>query len=91
MLRRIKRAANQLVDVNKDNYVRQLIIESDTFTWKDGPFNKLNLKALDSDTVGMKACLNLGPIAGVSADETKGHGTRFFVATGEDTFEQYSW
>lgn len=83
--------ANLRIDVNKNNYLSQLSINSSAYTWAEGPLNKLKLKVLDTDPVGMKACMNLGPIAGVPAGQTVGHGSRLFVATGETTFEQYSW
>jgi hypothetical protein len=71
--------------------LRQRTIDDETWTWADGPLNDLNISVFDADRVGLKACLYLGPIAGVPSDETVGHGTRLFVATSEGTFEQLSW
>lgn len=79
------------LDVNTDNFVRQRIIDSTTYTWTDGPLNDLNIQALDADRIGLKSCLYLGPITDVSTEVTTGHGNRLFVATSETTFGQYAW
>ena len=58
----------------------------------DGPLNAMNLKALDSAQVGLKACLYFGPIANADLAGTDPMtGIRLFVASSETTFEQLSW
>ena len=52
--------ANRLTDVNSDNYLRQRSMNTSAYTWTDGPLHKLNIKVLDADRVGMRACLYLG-------------------------------
>ena len=52
----------------------------------------MNLKALDSDHVGLKACLYLGPIGNANlAGITATSGVRLFVASSDTTFEQFAW
>ena len=87
----IQHAADEHVDVNKANVLRQRRIDHVTYTWADGPLNDLNIKVLDADRIGLKSCLYLGPIEGVSTEQTQGHGNRLFVATTKTTFKQYSW
>ena len=77
--------------MNKDNLLRQRRIDHTTYTWAEGPLNALNIKVFDADRIGLTSCLYLGTIANVATSETKGHGTRLFVATTATTFNQYSW
>ncbi len=80
------------VDVDKNNLVRQRVINNLTYTWSDGPFNDLNVKAFDSPSVGLRAAFYSGPIYGVDLTGTDLYtGVRVWVATSSSTFVQYSW
>jgi hypothetical protein len=52
----------------------------------------MNIKALDSEEVGLRAGFYYGPIFGIDTEGTDPFtGVRLWIATGETTFNQYSW
>lgn len=82
--------------IDTDNYVRQLTFTNITEEWHPGPFNEMNVKALDADLVGLQVCFfddiypnsayyNNNSDAIVRAD----YGMNLWVAVDNVTFQQY--
>lgn len=81
-----------VADVSKDNKLQQRTIDNETFTWRSGLLDDLDVGVLDADKVGLVSCYYNGPIDDQSYNSTSGDsGIRLFVATSETTFEQISW
>lgn len=79
-------------DTDNGNFLRQRSIDNLTYTWTDGLLNNLNVKMLDDERVGLRACFYPGPIDGANLDGTIGlAGIRVFAATSETTFDQLAW
>ncbi|KAF2429622.1 hypothetical protein EJ08DRAFT_670910 [Tothia fuscella] len=92
--------------IDKYNHIRQKSNSNRTNYWQDGPINKLNLTAMDSDAVGMQACwygsfygdtdyADLRPT--VTADGSNATtyatevGMHLWYASNGTTFKQYGW
>ena len=79
-------------DTDQNSMLRQRSLDNSTYVWTDGLLNKMNIKALDADKVGMQACFYDGPIDNVNLNGTNPDtGIRVFVATSETTFDQLAW
>lgn len=72
--------------------MRQKSIDNLTHVWTDGLLNKLNVKMLDADHVGLSAGFYAGTIRGVDLTGTPAYsGIRLWAATSATTIYQYSW
>lgn len=82
--------------INRDNFVRQLTYTNISDVWEPGPFDQLNVTALDAGLVGLEACwftniysdsayYNNGSDASIQADT----GINLWVAIDNSTFNQY--
>lgn len=82
--------------IDTENFVRQLTFTNITEAWQPGPFDEMNVKALDADLVGLQACFfddiypdsayyNSSNDAIVRAD----YGMNLWVAVNNVTFQQY--
>lgn len=81
-----------MLDVGKNNKLRQQTIDNHTYTWHPGLLDDLSIATLDADKRGLVACYYSGPIDDPSYNASSGDsGIRLFVATSETTFEQLSW
>ena len=78
-----------LLDISKDNKLKERRISNSTFLWTDGLINNLNIDAYDNDSVALKACYYVGTIDGFTSTHDDG-GMRVWVGTGAETIDQYA-
>lgn len=92
--------------IDKSNHIRQKSNSNRTNFWQDGPINKLNLTAMDSDAVGMQACWygsfygdtdykDLRPTVTLDGSNQTTYsldvGMHLWYASNATTFKQYGW
>lgn len=95
-----------LLDINKENILKQRTNSNMTGIWEDGPINDLKLHPYHAEQVGMQACwygndygdsdYKHSPLPGQNA--TNGNakfsnqvGMHMWYASDRTTFQQYGW
>ena len=78
----------KLLDVSKDNKLRERVLSTATLLWADGLFNNLDVDVYNNDYVALRAC-HLSNIGDASPVYAHG-GMRVWVGTGAETIDQYS-
>lgn len=95
-----------VVDIDRNNTIKQRSNSASTNVWVDGPINSLNLKAFDADEVGLQACWygnDYGdsqyyhtPLPGsnsstTSSGDSSETGMHLWYAKDNSTFQQLGW
>jgi hypothetical protein len=78
----------KLLDISKDNKLRERVLSTGTLLWTDGLFNDLDIDVYNGDFVALRAChlSNIGDANPVYAEG----GMRVWVSTGAETIDQYA-
>lgn len=73
--------ADDMIDIDADNRIRQRSSSNQSSGWSDGSIGRANLKAWNGDMVGVQACWAINFSVPI----------RIFYASDETTFEEYLW